>query len=51
MPCAKLKLTWAFPFASKGFPICYGRDIGPGHPYHAIGEIDYPAPMVAARKA
>jgi hypothetical protein len=20
-----------------------GRDIGPGHPYHAIGEIDYPA--------
>jgi hypothetical protein len=20
-----------------------GRDLGPGHPYHAIGEIDYPA--------
>jgi len=44
----KIEIDLGVPIRFEGLPNLLprrldGRDIGPGHPYHAIGEIDYPA--------
>jgi len=44
----KIEIDLGVPIRFQGLPELLarrpdGRDVGPGHPYHAIGEIDYPA--------